>query len=283
MVASTPVLAGASCSFSVTARDSGNNLLTGYTGTIGLTHDAIGETNLPEIYTFSLADTGVHVFTASAAARFTRTGAFRIRVEDSGRIGFSNAITVNPDTAGVRVSVIPEEYTVELGESFSYRVALEDRFGNPLSGYTGAININYPGSAAPSGPLTYTFQSFENGSHRFLEQVYPTLLGTFSAWVTEPVSGVVASSAEIQVISGDTLNFDVEPASFTIYAGDTITFNVTASDSAGNLNQGYVGSVRFTATDPLALVPPDYALTLGQGTFDTTFYTAGRYQYTVRD
>ncbi len=283
VVASTPVTAGASCSFSVTARDSGNNLLTGYTGTISLTHDAVGDTTLPNIFTFSLSDQGKKLFTATEAARFTRSGAFRIRVEDSGRVGFSNTIQVHPDTSGIRVSVLPEDYTVELGESFSYRVSLEDRFTNPLSGFTGNINIAYPGSASASSPLVYTFQSFENGAHRFLEQVYPTKLGTFSVQVTEPVSGTVASSAEIQVVSGDTLNFSMNPASITISAGDTITFQVTASDSAGNINQNYVGSVRFTATDPLALVPPDYALTLGQGTFNTTFYTSGRYLYTVRD
>ena len=61
---------------------------------------------------------------------------------------------------------------------------------------------------------------------------------------------------------------------------------VSAKDALGNIATGYTGTVHFTATDPAAVLPPDYTFVgvdAGTHTFPITFKTAGRQAVTVTD
>ena len=60
-------IAGSSITFTLTALDSSNNIVTGYTGTVhfSLTDTGAGSV-VPPNYTFVPADGGMHVFTAGA-------------------------------------------------------------------------------------------------------------------------------------------------------------------------------------------------------------------------
>jgi hypothetical protein len=66
-------------------------------------------------------------------------------------------------------------------------------------------------------------------------------------------------------------------------AGTPFTFTVTAFDQFGNVAAGYGGTVHFTSTDPLAVLPPDTSLVNGTGTFSATLRTAGTQTITGRD
>jgi hypothetical protein len=59
------------------------------------------------------------------------------------------------------------------------------------------------------------------------------------------------------------------------YSGCTLQFGVRAVDSASQPVAGYNGTVHFTSSDPLAILPGDAALTAGTGSFAATFYTTG--------
>jgi uncharacterized protein (TIGR03118 family) len=63
-----------------------------------------------------------------------------------------------------------------------------------------------------------------------------------------------------------------------VTAGVAGTETVRAVDAAGNTDLGYRGTVHFTSSDPMAVLPPDYMFTAadaGVHTFDVTLTTAG--------
>ena len=283
VVASSPVVAGASCSFLVKPIDAAGNLLTKYTGTISISNTSTGGDVLcPTVYTFKASDKGIKSFVASAAAIFTKAESVRIQVDDSGRRGISNFIEVMAASDTPTISIRPDKFTIELGEALSYNISLTDPYLNPLEGFTGNVNITYSDPSV-AGPANYNFQSFEDGFHRFLSQVRSPQIGSFTIQIEEPVSGVTAVSPVINVVSGQTAAFSVSPSSVTISAGDTFLFDVTASDTAGNINVLYNGSVRFSTLDTQAVLPDDSTLVQGQGAFNATFKTAGVYELACRD
>ncbi len=275
--------AGASCTFEVRPRDSSGNLLTKYTGTISISNTSTGgDVFCPSIYTFQPSDNGVKTFTATEAARFTKAEVVRLRVEDAGRRGLSEFIEIMAASDSPKIEIRPDKFTIELGESLSYNAILTDPYQNPLEGFTGTLNLNYTDPAV-TGPANYTYLDFEDGSHRFLNQVRSTQLGSFTIEATEPVSGATATSPLINVISGETGNFSIIPSSISISAGDTFLFNITASDTSGNLNVLYNGSVRFSTLDTQAVLPADSTLINGAGAFNATFKTEGVFELSARD
>jgi hypothetical protein len=58
---------------------------------------------------------------------------------------------------------------------------------------------------------------------------------------------------------------------------------VTAQDSSNNTATGYSGTVHFTSSDSLAILPADSTLSSGSGTFSATFRTAGNQTITGTD
>jgi hypothetical protein len=61
---------------------------------------------------------------------------------------------------------------------------------------------------------------------------------------------------------------------------------VTVTDSFGQTALGYLGTITFSATDPLAVLPPDYAfIAADNGTqmFEVVLGTVGRVTLTVTD
>lgn len=277
------VKAGASLTFALRPRDSSGNLLSRYTGSVSLFNTSSGgDVVFPSIYTFQAADNGVKIFTAAEAARFTKAEKIRIRAEDSGRTGISTFIEILAASDTPQINLVPDLYSIELGEPLSFNLSLTDPFENPLTDFTGSVNIAYSGPGV-AGPLSYSFLAFENGFHRFLNQIRASQLGSFSIEVSEPVSATVASTSLITVTSGQTIAFCLVPDSINLSAGETFSFDVTASDTAGNLNVYYNNSIRFSTLDSKAILPADSTLTNGAGNFNATFKTAGTFELAVRD
>jgi hypothetical protein len=77
-------------------------------------------------------------------------------------------------------------------------------------------------------------------------------------------------------------------AGFPAYptAGVAGSFTVIASDPYGNRATGYTGAVRFTSSDPQAVLPGNYTFTAadaGMHTFSATLKTAGYQSLTATD
>src|SRR5262249_44427471 len=72
----------------------------------------------------------------------------------------------------------------------------------------------------------------------------------------------------------------------TITAGVSGSFTVTARNPEGSTNTDYRGTVRFTSSDPQAVLPGDYTFTAadqGLRTFSATLKAAGSQSITVSD
>jgi probable HAF family extracellular repeat protein len=66
-------------------------------------------------------------------------------------------------------------------------------------------------------------------------------------------------------------------------AGTAFTFSISAIDDVGDAANGYSGTVRFTSTDPKAVLPGSTTIVGGTGTFSATLETVGPQTITVTD
>jgi hypothetical protein len=275
--------AGATFTFTIRARDKQGNLLTNYTGTTIISHTATGgNVKIPAIYTFTAGDAGEKTFSGVNGASFTKAEQIKIQVEDSARTGISDFVNILPAANDPVIEVRPDVLSVDLGTSLSFNLYLKDRFDNALNGYTGTINFSYSDPTV-TGPANYSFQDFENGFKRFLNEVTPANLGDFTITAVDVLSGNSNTTDVISVVSGETTNFAISPGSINLFAGQSFYYTVTASNSAGDINEQYNGAVRFATLDPLAQIPKDSTLVNGLGTFQASYFTAGAYTLNVFD
>jgi hypothetical protein len=86
-------VAGTATSFAVVALDASNHIVPTYTGTVHFTSSDAGAT-LPTDYTFTAADRGVHVFSAT----FTATGSQTITATDTATASLTGSVTVRVRT-----------------------------------------------------------------------------------------------------------------------------------------------------------------------------------------
>ena len=101
--------------------------------------------------------------------------------------------------------------------------------------------------------------------------VGPTVLNAVN-----PASGTVSvtSSAQLVLISG---------LGQSAAAGTAQNVTVTLTDNFGNVATGYVGTVHFTSSDPLAVLPANIALANGSKTVSVKLKTAGDQTITATD
>jgi sugar lactone lactonase YvrE len=277
----TTATAGAPFDVTLTALDQDNNVAVHYLGTVSFSSTDHGAAVvLPADYTFTAADAGVHAF-ASGCTLIT-SGNQTLSVVDtstvaSGGYGLTSAdIAVNPAAASaLTISGLPG--TVTRGSPQTFAVTANDPYGNIATGYSGVIHFT---SSDPQAVLPA--DATLSGGAAF--QVVFASLGTQSLSVTDTVNGALtATQGGITVNPAPAVRFAVSgfPASNT--AGVSGMFNVAALDANGYVAAGYAGTVHFTSSDPLAVLPADVALTNGTGTFSATLKTAGSQSLTATD
>jgi len=64
---------------------------------------------------------------------------------------------------------------------------------------------------------------------------------------------------------------------------ESFTFYAAAFDASGGVDYGFRGTVRFTSSDPLAVLPADFAFTGYSRVFHATFGTIGQQTITATD
>ncbi len=272
----SPVEAGTPGAFTVTAYDASGHVAAGYRGTVFFASDD-GQASLPAAYTFTAADAGRRIFTATLYTAGRQT----ISVTDVSNPdlqGTGHAIQV---TSGplVGLNVVAPAY-VTWGTPFEVRVTAVDSYGNAVPGYRGTVSFS---STDPNAtlPADYTFTAGDRSTHVFTvtynteadtTQTVTASDGTFSASATASVTGPAVTFA---------LDF------FTpFYQGIPSALMVHALDVFGNAAAGYRGTVHFTSTDPAAVLPDDYTFTdtdAGRHTFQVTFFTVGNQAVGVYD
>ncbi len=103
--------------------------------------------------------------------------------------------------------------------------------------------------------------------------------------VAENVSGFSAP-AYATAAPGVMAAFSITGFPSPAIAGTAGTFTVMATDAYGNRVPSYIGTIHFTSSDPLAVLPPDYTFSAGdqgQHMFTATLATAGAQSITATD
>src|SRR5262249_7034295 len=139
------------------------------------------------------------------------------------------------------------------GTAFSLTVTAQSSSGSTDAGYLGTVQLTSSDSRA-SLPASYTFTLGDHGTHVFA--VTLKTAGGQSMTATD-LTGVAGAGT----ISGIT----VSPAAANRFAltglptnttpGAALSFTVIADDPYGNVATGYAGTVKFTSSDSVAVLP----------------------------
>src|SRR5207248_4435518 len=134
-----------------------------YTGTVTFSSTDT-KAILPANYTFTSADAGVHTFSATLKVAGSQSLTATDTVTNT-MVGSETGITVNPAAANhLVVSRFPSKTTAGLAQSF--RVTVQDQYGNTATSYTGTVAFSSSDSQA-NLPANYTFTATDAGIHTF--------------------------------------------------------------------------------------------------------------------
>ena len=154
----------------MTAEDSNNNPVPGYTGTVKLTstdtNASYNGVSLPANYTFVAGDNSSHTFTVTLQTGGSKT----ITITDqanSSLTATTSQIAVAGPASFFTITTPPSPFTATTGSAFNVTVKAFDRFGNPATGYTGTVNITSTDPAAFNLAPNYTFLPSDDGVHTF--------------------------------------------------------------------------------------------------------------------
>lgn len=117
----------------------------------------------------------------------------------------------------------------------------------------------------------------------------------FSLRALEPLTAldtvtasITGTQSNILVLAGPATAFAFSGLPAPMKLGVAGSFTLRAKDSSGSTAANYTGTVHFTSTDPLAVLPVNYTFTVGNAGLHTfapgvTFNTAGNITLTARD
>jgi streptogramin lyase len=160
----TQTTAGAANSFTLTVLDPYDNVATGYVGTVQFTssdQQSTAGTGLPNAYTFTTGDNGIHIFSAALKTK----GFQSITAQDmliSTINGTQPLIYVTPARATHLVLLAQPPATIIPGRPFAIRVAAEDPFGNIDPSFNKRVTValaTNPGRASLGGTRVVTAKS----------------------------------------------------------------------------------------------------------------------------
>jgi hypothetical protein len=255
------VRAGSVNTFTVTLRSADGSVAAGYRGTVHFTDPVDiptpGDPNnaiLPDDYTFTPADNGVHTFGAVFFKANSVSGPHSIVINDTAdsRIvpdGIDN-IVVTPAAASV-FTISSDNATPTAGEPFNVTVTAFDRYGNVATGYTGTVNF----TSSDGQQMLPPDSTLTNGTGTFA--VTLKTAGTQTVTATDTVNGTLTATSTVTVLANRASRIQLTAPS-SVGVGEFFTLTVTAFDAFGNVannpDRVYDGEVDFFSTDPFARI-----------------------------
>jgi prepilin-type N-terminal cleavage/methylation domain-containing protein len=266
----------------VTAEDGAGNVVTNYSGTVGLGIKA--GTGAAGAVMSSCSAVNLNGATTFTGCKIDKPGTGYVLVASDG--AFSVESSPFDVAAGAAASLAVTGYpspTVS-GVSHAFTVTAKDAGGNVAAGYTGKVHFTSSDPAAVL-PADYTFVAGDNGTHTFNTTLRTP--GTQSITATDTVTGsITGSQTGITVTAGPAASLVVAGYPSPTATGVSHTFTVTAKDASGNTATGYTGTVHFTSTDGAAVLPANYSFLAGDNgtrTFTATLKTVGTQSITATD
>jgi probable HAF family extracellular repeat protein len=275
----SPSTAGVAGNFIVTAEDKYGNTTPGYSGTVTFS-STDSRASLPQNYTFTSADKGLHTFNATLVKAGSQSLIGKDTVTSTIH-GTQSGITVV--AAALDHLVLKSVATITAGIGLGLTVTAVDLFGNTVPTYTGTVEFTSSDKKAVL-PANYTFASSDNGSHTFTKVVLKTA-GMQTITVTDTVATLVKGTDNVTVNPNKATRFIVSAPS-SVTQGVSFTVTVKALDAYGNIATGYLGTVNFTSSDQSAVLPANYqfqSTDAGVHHFTVTFNTTGTQSLTVTD
>jgi hypothetical protein len=257
----TPTTAGTARTATITAQDVYDNTVTSYTGTFAFT-SSDAQATLPSNYTFVGGENGTHTFTNGVTLKTAGTQSVTATATVGGYTGSQTGIVVTAGTTAL-LSVTGITSPTTAGDLRSVTVTAKDNYNNTTSGYTGTITFT-SSDAQATLPSNYTFVGGDNGSHTFTNGVTLKTAGTQSVTATDTLAGgITGAQTGINVVGGEATQFVVSGIVSPTVAGTLRTVIVTAKDEFNNTDTNFVGTIRFTSTDPQAALPANYTFVGG--------------------
>ncbi len=277
----TPVKAGTAGSFTVSARDAYGNLTPGFLDKVHFT-STDSKAVLPADYAFTATDAGMHKFNANLKT----AGVQSLTATDtatSSITGKQTGITVTPAAATHFSVSTPTSLTA--GQTFSITVTALDAYNNTATGYLGTVHFTSTDAQAVL-PADYTFVSSDKGKHTFTNGATLKTAASQKITAADTVSTSIKGTGTTVVNPAAASHLVVAGFPSSATAGVAYAFTVTAVDTYGNVATGYLGTVHFTSTDSLAVLPADFLFTAaakGKGSFKATLKTPGKESLTATD
>jgi FG-GAP-like repeat/FG-GAP repeat len=275
------ISAGTAGNFTITVKYGDGSTDVNYIGTVHFTSSDY-QAVLPADYTFTAADAGVHTFSAALKTAGTQS----ITATDTAAVdvsGTESGITVNPLAASrLTVGGFPSPSTA--GVAGSFVVFAWDPYGNIATSYTGTVHFA-SSDAKAALPANYTFTAADAGTHTFSA----ALKAAGTQWITATdISNSAFTSTESGiVVSAAAASQFIITAPSTVSAGSAFSLTVKVEDAYGNVVTNYRGTIRFSSSDPNAVLPRSYTFTwTDQGVHTFTglaFRRKGNQKITITD
>lgn len=270
---STPATStsGSAMPMTITALDANGNVATGFLGTVFVTSSdpAVKGTFT---YTFNAADAGVHTFAGSV--KLVTLGQQTVTVSSPLMQPSTSTVTVTP---AVSKFAFNAPAGINAGDSFTFTVTAIDQLGAVGTSYTSTIHFTSADFLAGL-PADYTFTAADAGVHTFTATLKTA--GSIFLGASE-VNGSAAGGTSVNVSPLAAVDLTLAGAGGAIGVARPVT--VVARDPYGNIDTSYTGTVHFTSSDPLAVLPADTTLVNGVANANVTFLTVGTQTVTATD
>jgi hypothetical protein len=252
----SPATAGTAGAFTVTAKDASGNTLTNYSGKVHFT-SSDAEAGLPNDYSFTTADQGMHTF--SPILKTAGTQSLTVTELANTSVTATQAgITVNPAAAS-RFTFDGFIYVTAGANSFT--VTAQDPYGNRATGYTGTVRLTCSDAKAVL-PGNYTFSAADAGMHAF--SVMLKTAGWQSLTVTDTANPAITGTDSYIDVWPAAASRLVLSAPANVKANAQFNLTVTVVDAYGNVVTGYTvytGTLSFRSSDATANLPRSYTFT----------------------
>lgn len=233
--------AGEMVEVSVSVIDAAGNEVGDYAGTLAFANSDGAARATPPL-TLTTSDHGHGVIDVS----FHTAGAQTLEVSDNSIHGFGQTIVLGGVAASCSITGFSAPWVA--GTVQAPRVAWLDAFGNVATNYTGLVSLSSGDARAKLGPAAVYDAAADRGVRDFSAALVSAGTQTLTA-----SDSILTCSTDVVVTPGAARFVVSLPAD--VNAGEAANGSVSVVDDFGNPLLGYAGTVTFSCSDTLAVLP----------------------------